>query len=276
LVLPTNIDRLRTRFIEYIINETPTVRTLIFRDKQAARAKPGQFLMVWIPGKEELPMSAMVVQGKEDYAAVTIRKYGFGSTSLFEKKIGEYLGVRGPYGNEFKISKNSKNVLLIGGGTGLVPLMRLLRELNNAKIACTFLIGAKSQEEVFFENTAETFLDRVDHKVIVSTDDGSYGRKGYTTDIMTDLIKTETFDAVYTCGPEIMMKKVLDIASARSIPVQASVERHMKCGIGICASCCIADQLVCKDGTIFEGNQLQSMVEFGVSYRDKAGRRMKF
>jgi dihydroorotate dehydrogenase electron transfer subunit len=274
--LHTNIDRLRTRFIEYIINETPTVRTLIFRDKQAARAKPGQFLMVWIPGKEELPMSAMVVQGKEDYAAVTIRKYGFGSTSLYEKKIGEYLGVRGPYGNEFKISKNSKNVLLIGGGTGLVPLMRLLRELNNAKIACTFLIGAKSQEEVFFENTADTFLDRVDHKVIVSTDDGSYGRKGYTTDIMTDLIKTETFDAVYTCGPEIMMKKVLDIASARSIPVQASVERHMKCGIGICASCCMADQLVCKDGTIFGGNQLQSMVEFGVSYRDKAGRRMKF
>jgi dihydroorotate dehydrogenase electron transfer subunit len=274
--LHTNIDRLRTRFIEYIINETPTVRTLIFRDKQAARAKPGQFLMVWIPGKEELPMSAMVVQGKEDYAAVTIRKYGFGSTSLYEKKIGEYLGVRGPYGNEFKISKNSKNVLLIGGGTGLVPLMRLLRELNNAKIACTFLIGAKSQEEVFFENTADTFLDRVDHKVIVSTDDGSYGRKGYTTDIMTDLIKTETFDAVYTCGPEIMMKKVLDIASARSIPVQASVERHMKCGIGVCASCCIADQLVCKDGTIFGGNQLQSMVEFGVSYRDKAGRRMKF
>jgi dihydroorotate dehydrogenase electron transfer subunit len=274
--LPTNIDRLRTRFIEYIINETPTVRTLIFRDKQAARAKPGQFLMVWIPGKEELPMSAMVVQGKEDYAAVTIRKYGFGSTSLYEKETGEYLGVRGPYGNEFKISKNSKNVLLIGGGTGLVPLMRLLRELNNAKIACTFLIGAKSQEEVFFENTAETFLDRVDHKVIVSTDDGSYGRKGYTTDIMTGLIKTETFDAVYTCGPEIMMKKVLDIASARSIPVQASVERHMKCGIGICASCCMADQLVCKDGTIFEGNQLQSVVEFGVSYRDKAGRRMKF
>ncbi|HEY6667827.1 MAG TPA: dihydroorotate dehydrogenase electron transfer subunit [Candidatus Nitrosopolaris sp.] len=274
--MPTNIDRLRTRFIEYIINETPTVRTLIFRDKQAARAKPGQFLMVWIPGKEELPMSAMVVQGKEDYAAVTIRKYGFGSTSLYEKETGEYLGVRGPYGNEFKISKNSENVLLIGGGTGLVPLMRLLRELNNAKIACTFLIGAKSQEEVFFENTAETFLDRVDHKVIVSTDDGSYGRKGYTTDIMTDLIKTETFDAVYTCGPEIMMKKVLDIASARSIPVQASVERHMKCGIGICASCCIADQLVCKDGTIFEGNQLQSMVEFGVSYKDKAGRRMKF
>jgi dihydroorotate dehydrogenase electron transfer subunit len=274
--LPTNIDRLRTRFIEYIINETPTVRTLIFRDKQAARAKPGQFLMVWIPGKEELPMSAMVVQGKEDYAAVTIRKYGFGSTSLYEKETGEYLGVRGPYGNEFKINKNSKNVLLIGGGTGLVPLMRLLRELNNAKIACTFLIGAKSQEEVFFENTAETFLDRVDHKVIVSTDDGSYGRKGYTTDIMTGLIKTETFDAVYTCGPEIMMKKVLDIASARSIPVQASVERHMKCGIGICASCCMADQLVCKDGTIFEGNQLQSVVEFGVSYRDKAGRRMKF
>jgi dihydroorotate dehydrogenase electron transfer subunit len=274
--LPTNIDRLRTRYIEYIIDETPTVRTLIFRDKQAARAKPGQFLMIWIPGKEELPMSAMLAPGKEDYAAVTIRRYGFGSTSLYEKKIGEHLGVRGPYGNEFKISKNSKKVLLIGGGTGLVPLMRLLRELNNAKIACTFLIGAKSQEEVFFENKAKTFLDRVDHKVIISTDDGSYGLKGYTTDIMTDLIKTETFDAVYTCGPEIMMKKVLDIASASSIPVQASVERYMKCGIGICASCCIADQLVCKDGTIFEGNQLQSMAEFGVSYRDKAGRKMKF
>jgi dihydroorotate dehydrogenase electron transfer subunit len=93
---------------------------------------------------------------------------------------------------------------------------------------------------------------------------------------MLFIIKKETFDTVYTCGPELMMKKVFDIGSANALSVQASLERYMKCGIGICASCCIGDRLVCKDGTVFNEKQLSVMAEFGKIYRDKSGRRFEY
>jgi dihydroorotate dehydrogenase electron transfer subunit len=273
--LPTNINIIRTIVIEEVIEETPTVKTFVFKDNSSSIAKPGQFLMVWIPGIEELPMSVMV-SDKKDCAAVTIRKHGFGSTALFNKKVGDILGVRGPYGNQFKINMHTKKVLLVGGGTGLVPLLRLTTIINKAKIDTTIIIGAASKEEVFFKKQARDFLSKTKHEVIVTTEDGSYGVKGYATDAMSEIVNKQKFDMVYTCGPELMMKKVFDITSANSLPIQASLERYMKCGIGICASCCIGDQLVCKDGTVFNGKQLSAMTEFGRIYRDKSGRKNMF
>jgi dihydroorotate dehydrogenase electron transfer subunit len=273
--LPTNIDRIRSVVIEQIIEETPTVKTLVFKDEISSKAKPGQFLMVWIPRVEELPMSVMV-SDKKGYAAITIRKHGFGSTALFNKRLGDLLGVRGPYGNQFKIDKESKKALIVGGGTGLVPLMRLTATLNQFNIDTTIIIGAKSKEEMFFEKQANDFLDKTKHNVIISTEDGTYGVRGYATDVMSIIVSKDKFDTVYTCGPELMMKKVFDIGLANSLSIQASLERYMKCGVGICASCCIGDQLVCRDGTVFNEKQLSTMIEFGRMYRDKSGRKVNF
>ena len=269
-----NIDRIRTVVIERIIEETPTVKTFIFKDYISSKARPGQFLMVWIPRAEELPMSVMV--SEKDYAAVTIRKLGFGSTALYNKGIGEILGIRGPYGNQFKIGTDTKKVLLVGGGTGLVPLLRLTTKLNELKIDTTVIIGARSKEEVFFEKQANDFLDKTKHKVIISTEDGSYGVKGYATDVMSLIVNREKFDTVYTCGPELMIKKIFDIGLRNSLSIQVSLERYMKCGVGMCASCCIGDQLVCRDGTVFNEMQLSAMIEFGLMYRDKSGRKCPF
>ncbi len=271
----TNIDKLRIVKIEEIVEETPTIRTLAFRDKMSSIAGAGQFLMVWIPRAEELPMSVMIWDD-QSYGAVTVRKRGFGSTSLYDKKVGEWLGVRGPYGNTFVIPSDTRKVMLVGGGTGLVPLLRLVVHLNSARIDTTLIIGARNRSDVFFENLAIKSLADTNHQVIVTTEDGSYGMKGQNTDAMQNLISTQRFDAVYTCGPECMMKKVYDLASASSIPLQASLERHMKCGIGICASCCIGDRLVCTDGPIFTGEDLSSLSEFGLEYRDKSGRRCRY
>jgi dihydroorotate dehydrogenase electron transfer subunit len=88
---------------------------------------------------------------------------------------------------------------------------------------------------------------------------------------MNNLCQSAKFDAVYTCGPELMMSKVVQIATSKDMFVQASLERMMKCGVGICGSCCVNDDLVCKDGTIFDGNHLLSKSEFGHSHRTKAG-----
>ena len=132
--------------IEKVIDETPSVRTLIFSDDVMSNVLPGQFAMVWIPGVNELPMSVMVGI-KQDEAGFTVRKRGESSTALYNLKVGDKIGVRGPYGNSFDI-KDGK-ILLIGGGTGLVPLIRLIK---SKKSQITLLMGSRTKEEVFFEN----------------------------------------------------------------------------------------------------------------------------
>jgi len=253
--------------IEKVIEETPTVRTLIFSDNVLSKVFPGQFAMVWVPGVNELPMSVMISQ-EEGKAAFTIRKYGEASTALYNTKIGDLIGVRGPYGNSFTIKQGK--LLLVGGGTGLVPLMRLLIFIKKTDEVIV-LVGAKTKNEVFFEGFANTLLEKNKHEVIVVTEDGSYGKKGLVTDVMEKICLETKFDAVYTCGPELMMSKVVQIATSQGFFVQASLERMMKCGIGICGSCCVNEDLVCRDGTVFDGKHLLANNEFGHTHRSKAG-----
>ena len=273
-----DINSLRMVTIEDIVQETPSVKTFFFRDEPSNLAKPGQFLMVWIPRIEELPLSIMI-SDKKNYAAVTIRKHGYGSTSLFEMKKGDKLGIRGPYGNSFILKDTYKSILLIGGGTGLVPLVRLLNTIKTKKINIVIIIGSKSKNEVFFVDLINKILDNNKlFKILISTEDGSFGKIGFPTDILKEVLSEGyyNFDMIYTCGPELMMKEIFDIVIEKKIPIQASLERYMKCGIGICSSCCINDMLVCYDGTIFNNEQLQNFSEFGFSYRDKSGRLQKY
>ena len=253
--------------IEKIIDETPTVRTLVFSDEVLSGVLPGQFAMVWIPGVNELPMSVMITQEK-DKAAFTVRKRGESSTAMYNLIVGDYIGVRGPYGNCFDI-KDGK-LLLIGGGTGLVPLLRLITFCKPSH-DITLLMGAQTKEEIFFEDLANKLLEKNEHRVIPVTEDGTYGKKGFVTDILEELLEKSSFNAVYTCGPELMMYKTVKLATSNQIFVQASLERMMKCGVGICGSCCINEDLVCRDGTIFAGDYLMENDEFGHYFRAKSG-----
>ena len=251
--------------IEKIVDETPTVRTLYFKDSVLSNVLPGQFAMVWIPGVNELPMSVMV-SDTSDQAALTVRKRGESSTALYNLSEGQQIGVRGPYGNSFEI-KNGR-ILLIGGGTGLVPLMRLIK-FSNPSNHITILMGSQTKNEVFFEETAKKL--KQDVTIIPVTEDGSYGEKGFVTDILEKLLEENEYDAIYTCGPELMMYKVVKLANEKGIFVQASLERMMKCGVGICGSCCVSEDLVCRDGTVFDGQHLAKNSEFGHFERTKSG-----
>ena len=264
--------------VEKIIDETPTVRTLIFSDQVLSKVLPGQFAMVWIPGVNELPMSVMTSHGSNE-AGFTVRKRGESSTALYNLKVGDKIGVRGPYGNSFATENirvlTDAKVLLIGGGTGLVPLMRYLDFLVNPAIngaSVTLLMGSKTKDEVFFEETAKEFVySKTKLTVISVTEDGSYGEKGYVTDVLEKLLEENTYDAIYTCGPELMMHKVVKLANEKGIFVQASLERMMKCGVGICGSCCVGQDLACRDGTVFDGEYLAKSSEFGHFQRTKSG-----
>ena len=130
-------------------------------------------------------------------------------------------------------------------------------------------VGAKTAAELLFVERANSAGE-----VHIATDDGSRGFAGFAPALAEKLVDREKFDQILTCGPERMMKAVVDLAKKREIPVQASVERYMKCGIGICDACSLDDQLVCLDGPIFTAEQLARFEEFGKFRRDKSGRRV--
>ena len=253
--------------IERVVDETPTVRTLYFHDPVLANVLPGQFAMVWIPGVNELPMSVMISENDEK-SGFTVRKRGESSTALYNLQVGQQIGVRGPYGNSFDIKDGE--ILLIGGGTGLVPLMRLIKFSKDTN-KITLLMGSQTKEEVFFEDMAKNSWLYNDLNCISVTEAGSYGEKGYVTDVLEKLLEENTYDAIYTCGPELMMYKVVKLANEKGIFVQASLERMMKCGVGICGSCCMSQDLVCRDGTVFDGQYLAKNSEFGHLQRTKSG-----
>lgn len=250
-----------------MVDETPTVRTLEFEDETLARAAPGQFAMVWVPGAGELPMSVMV-SDTAGRAALTVRAHGPSSRALYGVREGGLIGVRGPYGNSFDASADS--ALLVGGGTGLVPLMRLITRLpEGARVGLA--MGSRSAGEVLFEARARSLARGRDIRIEVATDDGSRGVAGTAVDAARRLLDSGAYDMAYTCGPEPMMAALVAEAASRGLPAQASVERVMKCGVGICGSCCMDDRLVCCDGTVFGGDHLASSADFGRAARSKSG-----
>lgn len=274
--MPTDKNLIRVVEIEDVVLESPSVKTFIFKDSLGSLSKPGQFFMVWIPRKEELPLSIMV-SDKKNHAAITIRKNGYGSTSLFNKGKGDRIGIRGPYGNSFSFNKSHTKIIFLGGGTGLVPLIRLLYYIKQHQCKFTFILGAKTRSELFFTDLISKWAKENKIDLLIATEDGSFGTEGYPTDILKDfLMINKDIDIIYTCGPEMMMKKALDLAIKNGIHIEASIERYMKCGIGICSSCCINDKLVCVDGTIFNEIEIQKLTEFGVCYRNKSGILTKF
>ena len=248
-----------------ITEETFNVKTIMF--EYLGNVAPGQFFMIWIPGIDEIPMSVSYLENK--IKGITFKKVGDATKALYELKQGDKIGVRGPYGNGFKIA--GKRILLVAGGTGIAMIAPVAEEAINKKISTSIILGAKNKDELFFENR----LKRSDLEIYITTDDGSKGFKGLAVDLAKDLIHKNKFDSVMTCGPELMMKKLYDICS--DISFQASLERYMKCGIGICGQCCVGEGLrVCREGPVFDEKMLKNIEDFGVFKRDAAGVKINY
>lgn len=265
-------NKLRTTHILGIENESPTVKTFTFKDKQCGKAKPGQFLMLWIPGIDEIPLS--ILDAKENgLVSVTVRKVGEATNSLQNKNIGEVIGIRGPFGNSFTEKEGS--ILMVSGGTGTAPILFLARKIASRATKLVFVIGAKTQDELLFIEESRKILVKERDRVIETTEDGSCGVKGLVTTPLERLLAKEKFDMLYTCGPEQMMRKVFDLAEKYEVSLEASLERLMRCSIGLCGSCIIGKYRVCRDGTVFTREQLREVKnEFGISKRGFDGRKV--
>ena len=153
----------------------------------------------------------------------------------------------GPLGNGFDMK--AEHPLLVGGGMGLAPLLFLAKAFSGK---ADVIVGGRNREEVFW---TEIFQPHA-REIFITTDDGSVGRKGFTTEILPELTEARDYDCIYVCGPEIMMKKISAIAAERGVPCQVSLERRMACGLGACLSCgCDTTDAkrvkVCKDGPVF-------------------------
>jgi dihydroorotate dehydrogenase electron transfer subunit len=185
---------------------------------------------------------------------------------------GDLIGIRGPYGRPFTVERCS--ALLVGGGTGLAPMPALAKALMREGSRVAVVLGGRSKPDLLFEKRLKRVVGR--KNLFVTTDDGSYGHKGFPTDIAEGIIKERRVTRLYTCGPEVMMRKLYDIAAAAGIEFEASLERSMKCGIGICGSCTIGKYLLCRDGAVLNGRELkETLSEFGLLQRDSSGRYIK-
>lgn len=256
--------------IQDVKEENSTIKTFTFRDKHCAEAKPGQFVMVWVPGVDEVPMSLSSIS-VDGVSSITVADVGEATKMLNQKKVGEVVGVRGPYGNGFALTGG--NVMIVGGGTGLTPLVPLAENLAGLSSKIVFMVGAKTRDDIFFLDRIRTVVP----EVVVTTEDGSYGLKGVVTELAEQILEKQKFDMIYACGPEQMMFKMFLLAKRLNTPFQASLERYIRCGIGICGSCCMGEYRICRDGPVFSGEQLGKVRnEFGLFKREVDGSKVNF
>jgi len=250
--------------------ESASVKTFIFKDKECAKAKPGQFLMLWIPGVDEIPLS--ILDANEDgTVSVAVRSVGEATQALHNKKAEQIIGIRGPFGNSFQLKEGK--ILMVGGGTGIAPLLFLAKKLASEAARLVFVVGAKTMEELLFIDELEELCGK--GNIVATTEDGSYGIKCLATAPIESLLAKEKFGMIYTCGPEQMMQKVFDLAETYEIALEASLERLMRCAMGLCGSCVIGKYRVCRDGPVFTAKQLREVEsEFGISKRDFDGKKI--
>jgi dihydroorotate dehydrogenase electron transfer subunit len=248
----TEANALRTTRIRRVKAENATTKTFTFEDTLCARAEPGQFLMLWIPGVDEIPLSIM--SAGENPVSVSVKAVGEATLALHRMRRGELVGVRGPFGNFFTESQG--RVVLVGGGTGIVPLLFLAKRIAAKAKRLTFVVGAKSKSDLLFLKEIKGLCAK---NSVAATEDGSYGLECMATQPLEKLLPEERFDMVYACGPEPMMRRVFDLAEEYDVPMEASLERLMRCGIGLCGSCMIGKYRVCRDGPVFDRTRLQEV-----------------
>ena len=256
----------------------------------AKAAKPGQFVMVRCSDSTgpllRRPFSIHRVKGQKGIE-ILYEVIGKGTEILSEKKKGEYIDTLGSLGNGFSFSslvlRPSSFVFLIAGGIGVAPLIFLAEKLASSK--SIVLIGAKTKKLILCEKD----FKKIGAEVHVATDDGSYGYKGFISELFKDMLRRMTDDGrwtpvrrslgeggkddgrwtrdegrrtIYACGPELMLKAVSDICNKEKIPCEVSLETKMSCGFGACLSCAVklkgesSYKLACKDGPVFNADKI--------------------
>lgn len=270
LNIPLQTHLPKTYSIAKVMRETATVTTLTFDVSLGAR--PGQFLMLWVPGVNEIPMSIALDDGKK--LEVTFFAVGNTTKKLAEFKKGDLVGLRGPFGTFYEWEKGER-LALVAGGYGAAPMYFAAKEA--AKTGCNIdvFLGARSKNHLLY---LDKFGALKKTRLHVSTNDGTMGFSGHNVELLRREIirkKNGKISRIFACGPERMLFAVSELAYSRKIPAQLSLERYMKCGYGLCGNC-VVDPLgvrLCTDGPVVKNEICRKIAEFGRYHRDSLGRK---
>jgi dihydroorotate dehydrogenase electron transfer subunit len=227
---------------------------------QVSDISPGQFINVEIKEATEIflrrPFSVLDVDYKKQTISLLVKILGRGSKKLTEASPGQTINAILPLGKSFTLPDKSDQILLIGGGSGVAPMLFLAKICGLDPLNVTVLIGAKSVSD---------HVDISDYKpfgnFLFTTEDGSLGEKGYVTNHSVFVNQLNQFSKIYCCGPDLMMKSIGRTAIEKEIFCEVSLENMMACGFGVCL-CCVEDtksghKCVCTDGPVFNVNDLK-------------------
>ena len=215
----------------------------ILRTDLDVKVYPGQFFMLRAWESYPTLSRPISVYDVTDGVDFLIEKRGEGTRILENLKEGDEIKLFGPFGNAFYA--NVDEVALVGGGVGVAPFHYLIKEIQKLKPSSKITLYIGEREELELENAFKDI--NCDIKI----------KKG---GFITDIIDFESHDLIYTCGPEIMMKKIVELAKGHDVTTYVSLEKRMGCGVGACLSCSCETKRgrrrSCKEGPIFKGSDL--------------------
>ena len=227
----------------------------------ANSARPGQFITIGC-GKGAFlkrPMGLSHADTQSGEIGFIYQSVGLGTNLLKEKRTGEEMEVIGPLGNYFWLEKNARSLALVGGGTGVGPLILAAKWIAQSfkKIDAYTFIGTRNSQQ----SCGEEELREYSKELFLATDDGTKGQFGLVTDVFKSFLKERSVNQIITCGPSAMMKRISELAAEYTIPAQASLEEYMACGFGACLGCpCETKEegykMICVDGPIFDTQKI--------------------
>ncbi|HET7567945.1 MAG TPA: FAD/NAD(P)-binding protein [Gaiellaceae bacterium] len=232
---------------------------------------PGQFDMLYAFGVGEAPISTSGDPDAGDTLVHTIRAVGAVTKALCAARPGAIVGVRGPFGNRWPLAEaHGRDLVLVGGGVGLPPLRPALYHAlaNRTELErLVLLYGGRTPDDLLFTRELERWRGRLDMDVDVTVDSATSGWHG-KVGVVTKLIPSAPFDpanaVAFVVGPEIMMRFTAQALLERGIPAERiwiSMERTMRCGVGLCGHCQLGPTLICRDGPVYRWDEMAPLLE---------------
>lgn len=234
----------------------------IKKPSKSFEIKAGQFINIKC-GEGDFPLLRRPISiglANEDSMTIYVNKVGKGTELLCDKSEGEFIDILGPLGNTFNMDIDKGNVLIVGGGIGVAPLLELTKTLaSKSDVNIKVILGYRDEPFIL-----EEFKNYTNDIVVVSEKEG-FDYKGYVTEPLQNELKNNRYDEVFTCGPEPMLKKVNEICKENDTTVQLLLEERMACGIGACLVCTCKTKRgdddwnyvrTCKEGPVFYGEEV--------------------
>jgi len=269
-----NIYLPKPAVIKEVITENSQIKTFVLafadkKDNASFRYQPGQFMMVSIPHCGEAPISFSSTPTRPGTINLSVRKAGKLTGAMHELGPGAAVGLRGPYGRPFPMEElRGKDLLFVAGGIGLAPLRSVINyclDHGNDYGAITILYGSRTPSDIAFKDDIGIWQnhEKVTCFLTVDVGDDSWqGNVGVVTTLFDKIEPDVARSVALVCGPPIMIRFVLaDLARMgfRDEDIITTMERHMKCGVGVCGHCHMDNKLICVDGPVFSRAALKNM-----------------